>query len=282
MSAQAGFAHKTPEEGREWTTDLTYNRSFRDSRTGFNTSTYGSGGIPITGGARAQTSTGSTEGDQFTWQLDVQDPRSERTKFDYGLRSNVRIERSILDVIVGTDTSDAQADPDLSNDYRSTDVVNAAYFNWTHKLNANWGVQAGLRAGMGEEEERQSCLDLGLVGGKLGQQPRQKDRLGTEIAAGLRALGIASGEDQVDRGEDGIQPVGQVLGPWENEWRARRHPGGPRPPHGPHPPRPHPSRSPPPPPPPRPPRPPGRLIHPPLQLRPRLRNLRQQPLILRQ
>ena len=146
LSAQAGFKHKTPVEGREWSTDITYNRSRRESRTGFNTSTFGSMGEPVPGGARTQTSTGSTDGDQFTWQFDRADPRNERTKFDYGLRSNVRIERSILEVIVVTDTSDAQADPDLSNDYRITDVVNAAYFNWTHKLNANWGVQAGLRA----------------------------------------------------------------------------------------------------------------------------------------
>ena len=146
LSAQGGFKHKTPVEGREWSTDFTYNRSRRESRTGFNTSTFGSTGEPIPGGARTQTSTGSTEGDQVTWQFDMSDPRNERTKFDYGLRSNVRLERSILDVIVGTDTSAAQSDPDLSNDYRITDVVNAAYLNWTHKLNANWGVQAGLRA----------------------------------------------------------------------------------------------------------------------------------------
>lgn len=146
LSAQAGFKHKTPVEGREWSTDLTYNRSRRESRTAFNTSTFGGGGEPIAGEARTQTSTGSTEGDQFTWQFDKADPRNERTKFDYGLRSNVRMERSILEVITATDTSDAQADPDLSNDYRITDVVNAAYINWTHKLNVNWGVQAGLRA----------------------------------------------------------------------------------------------------------------------------------------
>ena len=146
MSAQAGVKHKSPVEGREWTTDLTYNRNRRDNRSDFTTTTYGSDGGSVPGGERMQTSTGRTEGDQFTWQFDRQDPRDERTKFDYGLRSNVRMERSILDVTVATDTSAAQAEPDLSNDYRITDVVNAVYFNWTHKLNAHWGVQAGLRA----------------------------------------------------------------------------------------------------------------------------------------
>lgn len=145
MSAQAGFKHKSPVAGREWTTDFTYNRNRRNNRSGFTTTSFGSDGGALPGGERVQSSTGTTEGDQFTWQFDRQDPRNERTKFDYGLRSNVRLERSILDVVVGTDTSGTQAEPDLSNDYRITDVVNAAYVNWIHKLNENWGVQAGLR-----------------------------------------------------------------------------------------------------------------------------------------
>jgi len=47
---------------------------------------------------------------------------------------------------VGTDTSAARRDPTLSNDYHITDLVNAAYVNWTHKLGEHWGLQAGLRA----------------------------------------------------------------------------------------------------------------------------------------
>lgn len=142
----AGFRHKTPTEGREWSTDLTYNRNRRENRSDFITSALDASGTPVVGGARDQLSDGTTKADNFTWQFDMQDPRNERTRMDYGLRSNVRMERSILDVIVGTDTSEARSEPDLSNDYRITDIVNAAYINWTHKLSAHWGVQAGLRA----------------------------------------------------------------------------------------------------------------------------------------
>ena len=145
FSAQAGFKHKTPVEGREWSTDLTYNRSRRDSRTGFITNTSAAEGVDQASGTRDQRSTGSTSSDQFTWQFDKSDPRNERTKFEYGLRSNVRIERSVLDVTVDTDSTDAVQDPGLSNDYDINDVVNAAYVNWIHKLNDRWGVQGGLR-----------------------------------------------------------------------------------------------------------------------------------------
>lgn len=145
LSVQGGFKHKTPVEGREWSTDLTWNRSRRDNSMDLATTTLGSGGEPLSGGARTQKSTGSTDGDQFTWQFDMSDPRNERNKLDYGLRSNTRIEHSILDVITGNDTMPAATDADLSKDYRITDIVNAAYVNWTRKLNDKWGLQAGLR-----------------------------------------------------------------------------------------------------------------------------------------
>jgi outer membrane receptor protein involved in Fe transport len=57
----------------------------------------------------------------------------------------VRLDRSILDVLVATDTSAAERDSTLSNDYDITDMVNAAYFNWIHKINDRWGFQAGIR-----------------------------------------------------------------------------------------------------------------------------------------
>jgi len=143
--AQATFKHRSPVEGREWTTDLTWNRSHNENSSGFATTTHGSDGGPVPGGARTRTTTGGGDGDRLTWQLDMADPRNERTRFNYGLRSNVRVEHSLLNVVTGSDTSAAAPDPTLGNDYRITDIVNAAYINWTRKLSAHWGMQAGLR-----------------------------------------------------------------------------------------------------------------------------------------
>ena len=142
---QVAFKHRTPTEGREWTTDLTWNRSVRRSDQTFVTRATDESGAPVAGGQRTQRNNGSTDSDQFTWQFDMVDPRNERTKLEYGLRSNMRSERSVLEVLVGTDTSAAAYDPSLSNDFRITDMVNAAYLNVTRKLGDRWGVQAGLR-----------------------------------------------------------------------------------------------------------------------------------------
>ena len=143
--AQVAFKHRTPKEGREWSTDLTWNHSTRRSDQVFGTRATDEAGNALVGGVRTQRNDGSTESDQFTWQFDMTDPRNERTKLEYGLRSNVRDERSVLEVLVGTDTSATAYDPTLSNDYRITDMVNAAYLNVLRKLNDHWGVQAGLR-----------------------------------------------------------------------------------------------------------------------------------------
>jgi hypothetical protein len=81
--------------------------------------------------------------------------------------------------------------------------------------------QTGRAAGVGQEEKRQRAFDFGLVRGEGHQKAGEKDRLGTEIGTLDRALGIAGGEDQIDHGEDRVQPVGQVLGAGDGEGDAR-------------------------------------------------------------
>ncbi len=145
LTSQLSFRHRTPKEGREWSTDLTYNRSRRESDAVYTTNTYDPDGVAVPGSPRVQDNIGSTDADQFTWQFDMQDPRGENDKFEYGLRSNVRLDRSVLDVFITTDTSATERDPTLSNDYDITDMVNAGYFNWIHRINETWGFQAGMR-----------------------------------------------------------------------------------------------------------------------------------------
>ncbi|MCC7502201.1 MAG: outer membrane beta-barrel protein [Flavobacteriales bacterium] len=145
LTSQVTFLHRTPKPGREWSTDLTYNRSRRTNDAVYVTETYDADGLPSVGSPRVQDNVGSTDADQFTWQFHFSDPRGERDKFEYGLRSNVRLDHSLLNVTVGTDTSAVARDSTLSNDYQITDMVNAAYFNWIHKIDDRWGFQAGLR-----------------------------------------------------------------------------------------------------------------------------------------
>jgi hypothetical protein len=75
----AGFRHKTPTEGREWSTDLTYNRNRRENRSDFITSALDASGTPVV--VPASIVDGTTKADNFTWQFDMQDPRNERTRW---------------------------------------------------------------------------------------------------------------------------------------------------------------------------------------------------------
>ncbi|MBK7944016.1 MAG: TonB-dependent receptor family protein [Flavobacteriales bacterium] len=78
--------------------------------------------------------------------MDYADPLGERDKIEWGLKSNMKRDNSFLDVyvtspLVGTDVLDSA----LTNNYHITDIINAAYVNWMHKLSDHWSFQAGFR-----------------------------------------------------------------------------------------------------------------------------------------
>ena len=142
LRGQIGFRRKSPKEGKEWTSDLTWNRSDRNNSSTFTTTTYGDEGSAI---PRVQQNEGSTNSDQFTFQLDAQDPINGKNKLDWGLRSSWRHELSLLDVTVSDSTGSPVYDSVLSNQYDVDDIVNAAYTNWSHTLSEHWSVMAGFR-----------------------------------------------------------------------------------------------------------------------------------------
>ncbi|MBK8339265.1 MAG: outer membrane beta-barrel protein [Flavobacteriales bacterium] len=146
LTSQLMFRHKAPKEGKEWSTDLTYNRWDRESRSTFAMLSSLADGAPDPSTPRVQDNLGGSYYDQITWQLDFVDPVSPRTKWEYGLKSNFRLDRTWLDVYVTTPLfgEDIQ-DSALTNDYKITDMTNAAYVNWSRKLTERWSLQAGLR-----------------------------------------------------------------------------------------------------------------------------------------
>lgn len=143
--AQLGFRRKSPKEGREWTADLTWNRSDRGSTSYFTTTTLGD---TPDGRSRVQHNEGSTLGDQLTFQLDAQHPVNDANKIDFGARSSWRIEESVLDSWVTDTAGVARYDSVLSNRYDVTDIVNALYGNWSRKLTDRWSLMAGVRVEM--------------------------------------------------------------------------------------------------------------------------------------
>ncbi len=145
-TSNLSFRRKSPKAGREWTLDLTYNHSERTSRANFDLYTFGSDGAQEAFSPRLQDNIGGSGNDQWTLQLDHVDPINERNKLEWGLKGNYKLDNSFLDVyvtspLVGTDVLDTS----LTNDYRITDIINAAYINWSHRFSDHWTMQAGVR-----------------------------------------------------------------------------------------------------------------------------------------
>ncbi|MBK6368781.1 MAG: outer membrane beta-barrel protein [Flavobacteriales bacterium] len=145
-SAQLAFRHRSPKEGKEWSMDLSYYGGARKSDASQDLYTYDVGGGPLGSSPRLQDNIGGSRYGTLSFQADLVDPRSERTKFEYGVKSSTQLDNTYLDVYVtsptvGTDVRDSS----LSNDYDITNLINAAYFNWSQKLGERWSMMAGLR-----------------------------------------------------------------------------------------------------------------------------------------
>ncbi|MBX2972256.1 MAG: outer membrane beta-barrel protein [Flavobacteriales bacterium] len=146
LTSQIMFKHKSPKEGREWSMDFTYNNSRRDSRAGQDLYSYAPDGTALAGSPRLQDNIGRSRYSGYTFQADFVDPVSERSKLEFGVKSNIRPDNTKLDVLVtspliGTDVRDTS----LSNDYEIQDIINAAYINWSRKLGDHWSLMSGLR-----------------------------------------------------------------------------------------------------------------------------------------
>ncbi|MEZ4757688.1 MAG: outer membrane beta-barrel protein [Flavobacteriales bacterium] len=140
-TTQLAWRHQGPE-GREWTADVNYNRWDRDSRSLFELFGYGSG---LEGLQRAQENIGGSDLHQIGGQLDVVRPKGSN-KLEWGVKGSYKQDHTWLYVSVLTPPSSvATRDTALSNDYDITDIVNAAYVNWSRKLTERWSMQAGLR-----------------------------------------------------------------------------------------------------------------------------------------
>ena len=144
LTSQLLFVHKSPKEGKQWSVDLTYNQNARDSKSQQDITR-----ADVDGGADstyAQDNVGGSRYGQYTLQSDFVNPLSDRSKIEYGLKGNLRLDHTYLDVFVtspgiGTDVRDSL----LSNDYDITEMINAAYFSWSRKLTDRWSLMAGFR-----------------------------------------------------------------------------------------------------------------------------------------
>lgn len=150
FGGQLALKHTYPKQGKEWTTDLTYNQSEQDNNSTFTTYNYNSNTtIPaILLNPTIQRNSGSGNNKVITYQFDFTNPISDSSKIEFGARSNLRLNQSQLNVFNNDITNPDEAlNPDsfLSNNYDVDDIVNAAYLNYSAYLFAGISYQAGLR-----------------------------------------------------------------------------------------------------------------------------------------
>ncbi len=145
-NTQLMFRRKSPKEGKEWTADVNYSHWQRESNSSFTTSTFGNTGEQFTNSPRRQDNLGGAFVNSIRAQFDAVDPLNERTKLEWGAMSSFSLDNTWLFV---SQTSPLLGSyiPDTSqtNDLYITDMVNAAYFNVSRKLNDTWSIQGGLR-----------------------------------------------------------------------------------------------------------------------------------------
>ncbi|MGZ3919232.1 MAG: outer membrane beta-barrel protein [Bacteroidia bacterium] len=133
-----------PKAGKELTIDVNHN--YTNSNNGYLFSTYNhldpdTVYIPYT----YQKNEGTSNANQYIFQMDYVNPISETRKFEAGVKAYYKNSLAINNTSNATSGDDFKHDSIMSNHYVIDDMINAAYVNYNDKL--FWGImyQAGLR-----------------------------------------------------------------------------------------------------------------------------------------
>lgn len=160
LTSRVGFKRTTTKPGKEWSTDLTYNRGDRTSPASTEQISQGTDGdIPPTHSLQTRDSKGNDQ--SWTWQADVVDPYADNKKFEWGFKSYYDINTSNMDVANSNDSLPVpMPDTVLSNAFHIRTLVNAAYANWSTKLSTHWAMQTGLRVEQNSMDAQRTDKDV--------------------------------------------------------------------------------------------------------------------------
>jgi hypothetical protein len=144
-NAQLLYKKTFPKVGKELSFDANYNYTNSNNGYLFTTTTrldpdtvY----IPN----NYQKNVGSTNANQFVFQMDYVNPISDTRKFEAGIRTFYKNSISVNNTSRASGSEDSyERDSIMSNRYVIDDMVNAAYINYNDKMFWNIGYQAGLR-----------------------------------------------------------------------------------------------------------------------------------------
>ena len=138
-----GFKHLFPRAGEEWTADLTYNGMTSENTNQILTDVYPN---PTLNNffSNNQLQLGTGKNNNLIIQTDYVLPRSDKEKWEAGLRAQIRQVDNRNDFFLISSTGTQLFLPDLSVNYKSDDRVYAAYTTYTSTA-GKWNYQLGLR-----------------------------------------------------------------------------------------------------------------------------------------
>jgi len=142
-SSQVSFKHNFPKAGREWTADVTYNKSRNENDNLIDNNYYNLPGSFIRSYNQQQVGSGKNE--NLIFQTDYVSPINDHSKFEMGARTSIRTVDNLTDYfIINPDNSKIPITAQNVN-FSSRDQVYAAYANYSNRVK-NFGYQVGLRA----------------------------------------------------------------------------------------------------------------------------------------
>lgn len=145
MGTQVSYKHNFEKNGHNISADFNYNSSNSHSNTNINTQTYYTDNS-LKGQALKQQTMGNGGSKNYTTQIDYENPLSDDSKFEAGGRVAIRDFNNLSDQYRYDYTTSAYVlVPLISNKYKFTDMVSAAYSSYSFKVN-KWSYQLGLRA----------------------------------------------------------------------------------------------------------------------------------------
>ncbi len=141
-NTRVNYKHSFPKDGQELTADVSYNYGTRSSNSGILNEFYNPGGSTYQPPSIVNND-GATSEKEITVQVDYTNPISEKSKIETGLRSFHNNFNSYYNAYV--DNNGRQIKLPLSNNYIYENMINAAYFTYSHKVE-DFSYQLGLRA----------------------------------------------------------------------------------------------------------------------------------------
>lgn len=136
------FKRTFPEQGKEFTADLNYNRGLGKGNSQI-LNTYTNPDGTENKASNTVRNSGNNNSHQLTFQADYTEPIDENSKLELGVRSYYNHQRSVFNVysVVGNDEKILP----LSNNYKYTELISAVYGTYSQKM-GGFSYQLGLRA----------------------------------------------------------------------------------------------------------------------------------------